>query len=71
MFASENDAANSSFDVSKVTFAGERGYELCREIAQVSAGLMPIESASPGLTRRPDGSLQLRVSAETLSVLTS
>ena len=54
-------------DASDITLAGERGYQLCREIAHVSACRKPIEA--DGLTRRQDGALQLRVTRETIQLL--
>lgn len=62
--------ANASLpqvDVSDITLAGEQGYELCREIAHVSARRKPIEV--DGLSRRSDGALQLRVTPETIQLL--
>ena len=64
---------NSNVDLprvaaSDVTFAGERGQELCREIGRVSAGITPVEKSR--LTRRADGAFQLRVTPQTISVLT-
>jgi hypothetical protein len=44
----------------------EAGWE---DVPAVAAGLASIEDATDALTRRPDGSLQLRVDVETLLVL--
>lgn len=63
-------SANGSLpqvDARDITLAGERGYELCREIAHVSACRKPIEV--DGLSRRRDGALQLRVTRETIQLL--
>ncbi len=54
-------------DAADVTFAGERGLELCREIGRVSAGITPVEESS--LKRRADGALQLQVTPQTISVM--
>lgn len=54
-------------DAADVTFAGEPGVQLCREIGRVSAGLTPVEQSR--LTRRPDGAFQLAVTPQTISVM--
>jgi hypothetical protein len=55
--------------IDEVTFAGERGLEICADLQAVSAGLMHVRDAVPELTRRPDGLLSLRVSNATIDVI--
>jgi len=52
-----------------VTFAGEMGYQLCRDIGRVSAGITPISKASGALSRGSDGTLHVRVTPGTIVLL--
>jgi len=64
-----SDPPRQTVNAADFTFSGSRGTELCRQIARVSAGLMTVDEAADELTRRPDGTLQLQVTRQTIHVL--
>ena len=63
------DATGRPSDPEDITLAGAEGYALALEIALLTARMIPAEDTSPRLSRRADGSLQLRVSPATLEQL--
>lgn len=52
-----------------VTFAGHRGRELLLELQRLSAGAISIGDAFPELAREPDGTLRVKVTNETIDLL--
>lgn len=54
-----------------VTFAGERGRQLVVDIQRLSAGVISMDEASSELTRGPDGMIRIKVTKETIELLTS
>lgn len=55
--------------IEDITFASERGFQLCVDIQRVSAGLIAVQEASPELTRGSDGILDVQVSSQTVDLI--